>query len=194
MVILTAHDVASYFALKQATAESVEPLTNLKVQKLCYYAQGFALIKLERPLFHENIEHWQHGPVIPDLWKKYSRYKSDPIPIPDQPLDSQLFDREICSVLDNVNTVYGALSAWQLRNMTHAESPWVETPEGAPITYPKMRAYFGPLILGYDAGQSLIAAMSDAPEFLEMTKRGMDDIEAGRSKSLNEVRRVLADL
>ena len=40
-------------------------IDNFKVNKLCYYAQGWSLAKLGYPLFDDEIEAWQYGPVIP---------------------------------------------------------------------------------------------------------------------------------
>ena len=78
--MLAAEDVAGYFLMKQRSDEVIEPLTHLKIQKLCYYAQGFALAILDKPLFFEDIEHWKHGPVIPTLYQKYKSYGASPIP------------------------------------------------------------------------------------------------------------------
>lgn len=43
--------------------ESPSPM---KLQKLCYYAQGYALAE-GFELFPEDLQAWQHGPVIPEL-------------------------------------------------------------------------------------------------------------------------------
>ena len=48
--MLRAEDVARYFLANQDT-EHGEPISHLKIQKLCYYAQGIALAILEQPLF-----------------------------------------------------------------------------------------------------------------------------------------------
>jgi uncharacterized phage-associated protein len=47
-----------------------------------------------------------------------------------------------CSLLDEVYAVYGQFAAWKLRNMTHQEPPWCQTPEGQEITHDALRAYF----------------------------------------------------
>ncbi len=39
-------------------------MTHLKLQKLIYYVQGFALVILKTPLFNERMEAWPHGPVV----------------------------------------------------------------------------------------------------------------------------------
>jgi uncharacterized phage-associated protein len=49
-------------------------MSNLKLQKLMYYAQGFSLVLFNKPLFPERIEAWIHGPVIPAVYHKYKGY------------------------------------------------------------------------------------------------------------------------
>ena len=49
-----------------------ENISNLKLQKLCYYAQGLCLAGFTTgALFDEDIVAWQHGPVIRELWDTY---------------------------------------------------------------------------------------------------------------------------
>jgi len=64
--MLTCHDVARYF-LTLMSEENGDLISNLKLQKLVYYAQGSSLALWGNPLFSEKIEAWLHGPVIPVL-------------------------------------------------------------------------------------------------------------------------------
>lgn len=59
--MLTCFDVADYFLTQSNETQSNDEnsgdfLSNLKLQKLVYYAQGFSLALLNRPLFNEEIE------------------------------------------------------------------------------------------------------------------------------------------
>lgn len=65
--MLTANDIAKYFLALSNNEESGELISNLKLQKLLHYAQGFYLALYDQPLFHEPIEAWAHGAVIPDF-------------------------------------------------------------------------------------------------------------------------------
>lgn len=134
------YDVAKYF-LAQADEDVGDLISNLKLQKLCYYAQGFHLAMFNRPLFDETIEAWMHGPVSPDLYQRYKEYKGGAIPCPDD-VDFSVFTDEQRELLDEVYAVYGQFSAWKLRNMTHEESPWVDTPTNGVITQERMRDFF----------------------------------------------------
>ena len=121
---LSCFDVAKYF-LTQVDEDAEDFITNLKLQKLSYYAQGFYLAINDEPLFPETIEAWQHGPVVPDLYQKYKTYRANPIPIPED-IDFSLFNTEIRDLLDEIYCVYGQFSPWKLRDMTHSETPWIE--------------------------------------------------------------------
>lgn len=120
--MLSCQDVARYFlALNDEGAGDL--ISNLKLQKLAYYAQGFCLALYDRPLFPERIEAWQHGPVVPELYHAYKEHGSGPIPAP-KDLDFDRYTPEERELLDEVYEVYGQFSAWKLRNMTHEEAPW----------------------------------------------------------------------
>lgn len=52
-----------------------ESLTPMKLQKLCYYAQGIYMATQDgEPLFEEDFEAWTYGPVIPALYDEYKEY------------------------------------------------------------------------------------------------------------------------
>ncbi len=48
--------------------EAGDVITQLKLQKLMYIAQGIHLALYDAPLFKEEIEAWQHGPVVRELY------------------------------------------------------------------------------------------------------------------------------
>lgn len=121
----TCHDVAKYF-LAQSSEDAGDLISNLKLQKLTYYAQGFSLALLGRPLFQERIEAWLHGPVVPELYRAYRRYENGPIPHPEG-FDQEVLSKEERDLLDEVYQVYGQYSAWRLRQLTHEEAPWLES-------------------------------------------------------------------
>jgi len=204
MRILNVGEVAQYLLLNQREAGSAEGITNMKLQKLCYYAQGLALVKLHRPLFSDDIEHWQHGPVVPALWREYKGYGSRLIPIPDRALGEGLLDDETRRLLDQVIINYGPLSAWELRNKSRSEPPWIDTPDGCAITHQKMRSYFQTVVDEMvshiehseddDRSDSLASRMAEDSRFRELTERGLAELAAGQYYPWVEVRRSLADL
>ena len=146
--MLSALKVADYF-LGLVDEEAGDSLSNLKLQKLVYYAQGFHLALTGDPLFDDPIEAWEHGPVVPSLYRAFKCYGSGPIPPPDNGIDLDCYPEEVRDLLDEVFQVYGQYSAWKLRNMTHVEPPWVDAHNVSPSTViPKeaMKNYFRTLV------------------------------------------------
>jgi len=143
--MLTCFDVANYFLTKNDDEEAGELISNLKLQKLVYYAQGFHLAMFDEPLFGESIEAWTHGPVIPDLYHVYKSCSYGPIPLPED-FDLSSIPREKKEFLDEVFEVFGQYSALKLRDMTHEEPPWRDTPSGGVISHELMRDYFKTLL------------------------------------------------
>ncbi|MDP9363220.1 MAG: DUF4065 domain-containing protein [Chloroflexota bacterium] len=138
----TAADVANYFIWRaNADEEYGENITNLKLQKLVYYAQGFHLAWYGEPLFPEPIEAWAHGPVVRPLYFEYQRHGANPLQTPEG-FDPGTIDERTRQLLEEVYQVYGQYSAWALRNLTHEEAPWKDTPRNAAIPHEAMRTFF----------------------------------------------------
>ncbi|CAM3304407.1 Panacea domain-containing protein [Pseudomonas plecoglossicida] len=115
-------DAAKFF-LAQANEDAGDLVSNLKLQKLVYYAQGFHLAVYGTPLFGEEIEAWTHGPVVPDVYHHFKHHGSGSIPVPTD-FDQSVFSFEQLTLLNEVQQIYGQYSAWRLREMTHEEAPW----------------------------------------------------------------------
>lgn len=124
----TAADVAEFF-LSAVDESSGDNMTNLRLQKLLYYAQGWHLALLEEPLFSEDIQAATHGPVVRPLYEKYKQYGGERIPSVGH-FSQTLFKRSSRDVLGQVWRTYGQFSAKRLEDMTHQERPWLEAREG----------------------------------------------------------------
>ena len=145
MAALTAQDVADYF-LVSVNEEIGDNLSNLKLQKLVYYAQGFNLALHDVPLFDESIQAWTHGPVVPALYHHYKAQGAGAISPPED-FDDSKYDEGTREILDEVFKVYGQYSAWKLADMTHIEPPWTETSPGQSISRSAMRDYFRTMLV-----------------------------------------------
>jgi uncharacterized phage-associated protein len=143
--MLTCQDVANYF-LAQVDEDAGDLISNLKLQKLVYYAQGFHLAMYDEPLFPEPIEAWNHGPVVPALYHSFKTHAAQPLPCPVD-LDFSIYSSQTKELLDEVYTVYGQFSAWKLRNMTHEEPPWKEAQPFETISLESMKGYFKTLLI-----------------------------------------------
>jgi uncharacterized phage-associated protein len=139
--MISCHDVAAYF-LSKVDEESGDSISNLKLQKLLYYAQGLHLAMHGKPLFPEQIEAWTHGPVVPACYHAFKQHGAEPISTP-QGFDPASIPPEVAEFLDEVYEVYGQFSAWRLRDMTHEEAPWQSAAEtGGVISHESLREYF----------------------------------------------------
>lgn len=135
-------DVAKYMIIRAMKDE--DPITNMKVQKLCYYALGvYSKLSSGRKLFEESVEAWQHGPVVREVYKEYAR-RANGIIISEDYSDLKLNEAEKKAV-DMAYTYFSQYSAWRLREMTHAESPWKRNYEEGKkniIPFDDIKAFF----------------------------------------------------
>ncbi|WP_349407951.1 Panacea domain-containing protein [Pseudalkalibacillus sp. SCS-8] len=146
----SAIDVAKYF-INLSQPGTNENITNLKLQKLLYYAQGFfmALNDTDEPLFDEEIQAWVHGPVVPEVYREFKgfSYKDININYHDEVLELTQVEIEL---LDEVWRNFGRYNGKDLERLSHTEPPWIQAREGlAPYDYgdneinpQEIRAYF----------------------------------------------------
>lgn len=59
--------------------EKGEPISNLKLQKLLYFAWIEYYNKKKEYLFSQPFEAWRFGPVVPDVYYEYSIFGGLPI-------------------------------------------------------------------------------------------------------------------
>ncbi len=142
---LSAQDIADYF-LSNIDEESGDNVSNLKLQKLLYYAQGFHLALFGKPLFEEAILAWQHGPVVPEIYHRFKHYAANALPPPEK-FDRSKYAPAISELLDEILSVYGQYSALKLRSMTHEEPPWSQTAINHRIPDHAMRDFFKTLVV-----------------------------------------------
>lgn len=143
-------DVADYFIA--LANEKGDVMTNLRLQKLIYYAQAWYLANYKKPLFEEDFEAWIHGPVLPPLYEDYKERGGQPI-IKDVSLEEveKCFSKTELEFLDEVAEVYMPYTAYQLEAMTHREDPWIKARGGIEsseqssktINKDSMRDYYG---------------------------------------------------
>jgi uncharacterized phage-associated protein/antitoxin component HigA of HigAB toxin-antitoxin module len=118
-------------------------VTNLKLQKLVYYAQGIAFGSYSTKLFDEPILAWEHGPVVKVLYDRYKGNGSQPLlSNPNQSVDDIESNHLVRQILDETISIYGVYTPWVLRNKTHNETPWLETQRDEQISDEKMISFF----------------------------------------------------
>lgn len=116
-------DIAKWFI---AWADDDEAdLSNLKLQKLLYYAQGWHLGLKGTPLFGDELQAWSHGPVVPAVYRSFRDHGTADIRLEHAGTFSwDDIDPETSEFLVQVWNTYGGFGAWRLRNMSHEEAPW----------------------------------------------------------------------
>lgn len=118
----TIFDVANYFIEK---SDEENPMTPLKLQKLCYYAQAWSLVWDDEELFEEDFQAWPHGPANYSLYCRCNGFRSVDDYIGSY--DRNIFANEQSETLDVVWDAYGKYSGKYLEELTHEERPWLET-------------------------------------------------------------------
>ncbi len=136
--------VAPYSALQIANEfiargveDGIKDMTNMKIQKLVYFAHGYCLACQDRPLISENFVAWKHGPVVRRLYDKIKRVRiqndwgtkrSFNTFLLDESDSSPRINSEDSDVIGILNTVWEDCkncSASFLSRITHrTNSPW----------------------------------------------------------------------
>ena len=115
-------------------------ITNLKLQKVLYYVQGYSLKVFGKPAFQEEIYCWPYGPVVPTSYYEYNRsgaHQLEPTGAGDvylEPYQKTIFERVLNACMPIPSSV--------LVDMTHAEHPWKYTGIGEIISKDNIASYF----------------------------------------------------
>jgi uncharacterized phage-associated protein len=115
-------DIAKY--ILAVVSEYGDAVTNLKLQKLLFYAQVWHLVKKQAPLFDDDIVAWQYGPVVPNVYEFYKKYGRLQIADETSQADVDVLDAESQRYMDKFLLAFMDYSATSLTNMTHNEAPW----------------------------------------------------------------------
>lgn len=140
----SALDIAHKIVIHQTDLEKGETVTNLKLQKLLYYVQGFHLAFFDTPLFEENLEAWAYGPVVPEIYRTFKDNGRMAIDIQPDAVKIVSLEEEQEEMFSQVMHEYGKFSAIRLMEMTHLEKPWVDAynADNKTINLETMKEYF----------------------------------------------------
>lgn len=123
--------IADY--LLHESGQRGENLTNLKLQKLLYYADAWNLALRDQELFSEEFKAWVHGPVLLSQYHRFKDYKWKPIT---EAIKRPDLDANLSNHLDEIIDVFGCETAVSLELMTHRELPWIAARGDIPPTEP----------------------------------------------------------
>jgi len=155
-------DVAKFFiglANDQANNNQGDMMTHLRLQKLLYFAQGWNLARYGKPLFDDEIEAWQYGPVVPAVYNEYKHCGRSGIAgeLP----EADAFTEEEFALLLDVAREYDKFGTTTLVNMTHKRgAPWDTVNGHGVIPRDEIRSYF--------ATQIPLTSFEDVEQFAEV--------------------------
>ncbi|HEX6428702.1 MAG TPA: type II toxin-antitoxin system antitoxin SocA domain-containing protein, partial [Niastella sp.] len=141
------------FAFVKKGIEEGKFVTQMKLQKLVYFAQGYHLAKYHTPLIKENFQAWKYGPVIPEIYNDFKLYGSQLITDTASFVPSESYtppfslDAEAIDTIKYTWDVLKDFSAMALSNWTHQpNAPWskVYDPDvrATPISNDEIKNYF----------------------------------------------------
>ncbi len=111
--------VAEFFVMLGNRNED-DQITNLKLNKLMYFAQGAYLARTGKPLFDEPIEVWPLGPVVPSVYSTYKPCGKRQIEYDENDdLDVEEFSLDEFEALIDVAREFGQYTGSRLISMTH---------------------------------------------------------------------------
>ncbi len=117
----------------QKAIDEGNPVTQMKLQKMVYFAHGYNLAKLDEPLIKENVQAWKFGPVIPVIYNDYKLYGNLPIINFDKStsiyswidVSNSNLGTDAKEAIDYTWRATAHLSAADLSSWTHKDgSPW----------------------------------------------------------------------
>ena len=117
----SAETVSKYIIMR--CNELGKTISNLKLQKILYFVQAEFLVTKNQPCFHEAIEAWDFGPVVPTIYHKYKIYGSASIPCVSKNAHL-MFTEQDRDLIDGIIESCAKYSASTLVEITHKQAPW----------------------------------------------------------------------
>ena len=106
-------------------------ISPLRLQKLLYYCQGWALALLGRPLFRQPLEAWKRGPVVVEVYEKFQGTRDGLTP-ERAGTTTTLLPAAEAALVEMVWREYARYTPEELCEMTHAEPAWLEARRDLP--------------------------------------------------------------
>lgn len=114
-------------------SEHGDLVTNLRLQKLLFFAQAWHLALRDKPLFPERFQAWVRGPVQPNVYARFHHFGSSPIEGTSSAWNvPKGVERHIADVME----AYGSFSSYELELIACDDEPWREARRGIPSDEP----------------------------------------------------------
>ena len=116
-------------------------LTQLKLQKLLYLAQGWSYVWDNKPLFADDFVAWGYGPANEKVYEEFKKYGRSEIP--EKEGKDAVSDINAKETLEAVWIEFGKKSAYDLVELTRKQNPWINACfKKTNITNDSIRQYF----------------------------------------------------
>ena len=119
----SAADLSKYIVYKCIT--DGRPISNMQLQKMLYCIQR-EFLKNDRIAFADDIQAWQFGPVVPNVYYTFCGFGAMPISVSNKPtIEINEQDRR---TVDQIVESKRDFKPWDLVKETHrADGAWAET-------------------------------------------------------------------
>jgi uncharacterized phage-associated protein len=117
--LATVFDVAQYILAKYTGMDA------MKLQKLVFYSQAWRVVQSGSTLFDEPVKAYEKGPVVGRLFYRHKgrRYVTgEVVGVGSKDAISQ----PEAALIDCVLEKYGSMTAEELSELTHSETPWMQ--------------------------------------------------------------------
>lgn len=116
---IAAHIAQEYYS------EYGQPIDEMKLHKLMYFAQRESIIQTGEPLFNATFYGWKYGPVLKEIRSAYK----DGTFITIKP---KKFITDCSLILKKILEEYAGKDSWSLSRLTHGEISWKNSRIGIP--------------------------------------------------------------
>lgn len=141
----SALSIAKYVIYKCSELEN-HSISNLQLQKILYYIQGYFFKFFNNEAYKEDICNWPYGPVVPDVYFEYNMYGNKKIDNcfseDDNDISSISNNYECRKWIDRVVDECIKISPSSLVQKTHDEQPWKSTARSQTISKNIICNYF----------------------------------------------------
>lgn len=146
--------IAYWFIARNEQAmeeKGADPMSLLRLLKLLYYAEGcYLALHHGQKLFGEKIVAKEHGPAIEEVIEAVYGAYLDPYNLAltnQERKAAHRIAKEDQEMLEQVFLIFGRYSAWELREKTRSELPWIEAAQNGQcvngeINQQTMQKYF----------------------------------------------------
>ncbi|MFR0558558.1 Panacea domain-containing protein [Pseudoscardovia radai] len=168
----TSLDIAAWLVSRHGNDTS---LSNLSLNKLCYFAQVTALSTDGKTLFDDDIQAWEYGPVCPAVYHAYKHYGRLPVRAPESHVPT-LSEREN-RIMEKTWEKYGWLSPFDLVRLSHRKGcAWSKTYKaGENATISPQLILDSDDVKGFDASATFAHAVAETKARYSNTLRLLED-------------------